>query len=227
MEDIMKRILLLASLILPLFAVAQRDVIMDQMFIARGLAVPSDIVGREDVVGSEFLDNNWSDAIVQTQKGEIYKDIKVKYSVLGDLLYFLGEKDATMKFIVPIKEFTLLSTLGSPKVFRSGFPKTNDYNEASFYQVLTEGKVMLLKKVIKRITDRREYNSAVTTKEFISNTKYFLYQDGKMAELKRDKSFILSYLTKKEEMEKFMTTNKADVKNEVHLIALFNFYNTL
>ncbi|MBB2146346.1 hypothetical protein GM921_12665 [Pedobacter sp. LMG 31464] len=223
----MKKVLLVASLIFPLFAFAQRDLTMNQMFLARGLAVPGDIVGRTDVVGYEFLDDNWSDAIVQTQKGEIYKDIKVKYSVLEDLLYFLGEKDAVMKFIVPIKEFSLLPTTGSPKVFRSGFPKISDYNEASFYQVLTEGKVMLLKKTSKRITDRREYNSAVTTKEFIGNTKYFLYQDGKMIELKKDKSFILSYLGKKEEMQKFIASNKADVKNEVHLIALFNFYNSL
>ncbi len=222
-----KTLLVIIALGLPFLTFAQRDITMEQMYLSRGLGIPSDRGGKGDVVGSEFLNENWTKAIVQTQKDEIYKDVNLKYSVVDDQLYFLGEKEVTMKFIIPIKEFSLLPNNESPKVFRNGFPKISDFNENSYYQVLADKKVVLLKKITKRIIDKREYNSAVTTKEYISNTKYFLYQDGKMTEVKKDKSFMLSYLGKKAEMESFLATNKIDLKREESLILMINHYNSL
>lgn len=212
----------------PIFASAQgRENIGAKLYGNNLAGVPTDIMSKTDLVGSVFLEDQWTNAIVQTQKDEIYKDIQVKYNVLEDILYFLGEMDVTMKFIFPIKEFSLLPNNGSPKVFRSGFPKISDYNEVSFYQVLTEGKVLLLKKNIKRITDKREYNSAVTTKEVITNAKYFLFQDGKITEAKKDKSFLLTYFDKKNGLDNFLATNKIDLKKEEDLIKLVKYYNSL
>jgi hypothetical protein len=214
---------------LPILAVAQQIENIRAKLYGNNLAgVPTDILSKKDVVGTAFLNDTWTNAIVKTQKDEIYKDIKVKYNVLEDLLYFLGEKDVTMGFVLPIKEFSLLSVNNtSVKVFRSGFPKISDYGASSFYQVLTEGKILLLKKNIKRIAENREYNSAVTVKEIIDNTKYFLYQAGKMREVKKDKSFILSYFNDKNEIKDFIANKKIEPKKEEDLIKLVNYYNTL
>ncbi|WP_199120947.1 hypothetical protein [Pedobacter sp. ASV28] len=186
---------------------------------------PSDIFGRRDVEGSPFLYDDWNKGIIKMDNNAVYKDVELKYNVLDDVLYFLGEKDATMKFLKPVKEFVILIN-GKPKVFRNGFNDFGKFNKDSFYEVLADGNVLLLKKNTKRIGEKREYNSAVTVNYVIDKADYFLYLDGKMLEVKKSKDFLDSFPRKKSEMEKFASQNKINFKNEADLIKLVDYYNS-
>lgn len=219
-----KNLFLLLFILLPTLTIAQ-DRTISQAFLSSGISVPSDIVGKNDVLGSQFLNEDWTAAIVKTQKDQLFKDISVKYSLLDDQLYFLGDKNVTMKFVAPIKEFSLLGKEGNVKVFKSGFPKIANFDGTSYYQILAEGKISLLKKVTKRIIEEREYNSATTTKRYIDNIKYFLSEKGEMTELKKDKKFINEYFAKDVKVGEYLKANKIDFKNENNLISLIEYIN--
>jgi len=226
----MKSILFfLLGAILPLFSVAQLDRTANSAFYSAGLPVPSDIVGKRDLIGSEFLNDNWANAIVELKNNQVFKDIMVKYNVLDDVLYFQGEKEVAMKFVVPVAEFSLLAdnSYKSARVFKSGFPKIDKFDGATFYQVLAEGEALLLKKEVKKIVENREYNSAITTKEIVNSIKYFLFYDGKITEVKKDKSFFINNLGKSKELDTFITDNKVNFKNEDHLVRLILYFNSL
>jgi len=134
---------------------------------------PARIVKKIDVEGTELLNENWVKGSAKIQDGTKFNDIMLKYNVLDDVPYFQGKDDAVMLFTKPVHEFTLND--GTLKIFRSGFPAVGNFKENSFYQVLAEGKMVLLKKIYKKITESREYNSATTVKKIGDNTAYFVF----------------------------------------------------
>lgn len=186
---------------------------------------PARIVKKIDVEGTELLNENWVKGSAKTQEGVKIDNLLLKYNVLDDVPYFQGKEESLMMFSKPVHEFTLDD--GAPKVFRSGFPTAGNFKESSFYQVLTEGKATLLKKVFKKITEEREYNSAVTTKRITDNTAYFIFLDGKMLPLKKDKSFFVNNLGKKEQLQSFFSAEKIDLKNDEGLIKVVDKYNSM
>lgn len=134
-----------------------------------------------------------------------------------------------MKFVIPVAEFSLVpdELHKAHSVFKNGFPKVGSFSDLSFYQVLVEGNAILLKKDLKKIIENREYNSAVTTKEVVNSNKYFLFYNGKMIEIKKDKTFFIAQLGKSKELGKFIADNNVNFKNETHLIRFIDYFNTL
>lgn len=186
---------------------------------------PTRIVKKIDVEGTELLNENWIKGSVKIQDGTKFNDVMLKYNVLEDVPYFQGKEDAVMLFSKPVHEFTLND--GTPKVFRSGFPAVGNFKETAYYQVLAEGKMTLLKKVYKKITETREYNSATTVKKIGDNVAYYVFFEDKMIPLKKDKSFFLNNFNKKEAMQSFFSVEKIDLKSDEGLAKVVNKYNSL
>ncbi|MBC7914590.1 MAG: hypothetical protein H7Y07_10780, partial [Pyrinomonadaceae bacterium] len=100
--------------------------------------------------------------------------------------------------------------------------------QKSFYEVLTEGGSVLLKRTRKKITEVKPYNSSTTVKTFFDVQSYYLSRKGETIPLKKDKKAILSLLSdKKEQLEKFIDQAKLNVKDEAQLISLISYYNSL
>lgn len=216
-------VLVLISLSFPIFALSQ-DRLINQLYLSSGVGVPSDITGKTNIAGTPFLDTNWTNAIVKTKKGEFYKGLKVKFSAAENQLFFLGENNMTMKFIISIEEFSLLFE-PTPQVFKSGFPKIANFDGTTFYQILAEGKISLLKKVTKRVIEEREYNSAITTRKYVDNIKYFLFDKNEITEIKSDKKFMSTYFSKSSNVDDYVKENNINFKNESHLINFVNYFN--
>lgn len=221
-------LILLLALSQPILLMAQGRENIRAILQAQNLkGSPTGDLRHFEYQGSIFLDENWTDAIVKMQNGKMFKDISVKYNVQDDILYFLGEDDMTMKFTSPVKEFSLIEKPGLVRVFRAGFPKVGDYNEESFYEVLVEGNYTLLKKITKKIVESREYGSAVINKTVVSNTRTFLSHEGKLTEIKRDKSSIGAVTGKMDGLNQFIKTKKIDLKKDEDLVSVINYVNSL
>ncbi len=186
---------------------------------------PARIVKKIDVEGTELLNENWIKGSAKIQDGTKFNDIMLKYNVLEDVPYFQGKDDAVMLFTKPVHEFTLNG--GVPTIFRSGFPAVGNFRENSYYQVLAEGKIILLKKIYKKITETREYNSATTVKKIGDNVAYYVFFEDKMIPLKKDKSFFINNFGKKEAMQSFFSSEKIDLKSDEGLVKVVNKYNSL
>lgn len=61
-----------------------------------------------DVIGSPFLNNEFTGGSVTLINGKKYENIPLKYNSLKDELFFMNPKDnSLLSFVVPIKEFEL------------------------------------------------------------------------------------------------------------------------
>jgi hypothetical protein len=187
--------------------------------------------GYTDVQGTPFLNDQWSKGIVKMTDGKVYKDMLLKYHEVDDVLYFQGKNEETLTFVDPVSEFTI-SNISDDKQselhFRKGFKNIPNSTEESFFEVLNDGTIQLIKKPTKSVSESKEYNSLTVVKRFDENVKYYLIISGKAVLVKRDKKSILSAIGNKQpEMENYIKTNSLNMKNDDDMGKLVRFYNSL
>jgi hypothetical protein len=180
-----------------------------------------------DMKGDPYLTKDWSTASVKLQNGQTYEGVNVRYDLLEDQLTFKTAEGSELAFATPVSEFKITyDEKGSPvtKVFRSGFKGTTDN---SFYEVLHDGNVKVLKKHGKQIETVQEYNSP-PTKSITDRIKYFYVLNNELVELKKDtKSLGVVFGSKSAEVEKYIKENKLNVKKDEDLVKAFAYFSTL
>jgi len=187
-----------------------------------------------DVQGEPYLLSNWVDGEVELA-GNKPISAKLKYDLVKDELLFQNPKDSSaMVFVNTVKGFSLgpfkidESNL-SPLIFSSGYPAVEDQTPASFYQVIADGKVKLLKRYQKRIRTDQAFNSATVTKTFeMTGPFYYTVTDNKITRLKPAQKTVAAVLADKtDQVQTFIKTNKIDFKSDRDLAKLFTYYNSL
>jgi len=180
-----------------------------------------------DIQGSPFFSDIWLNGSVKMNDGTIYKDVKLKYNQVEQLLMFQNKSGADMNFVDPVKEFSMLQN-GKPVVFRNGFKPAEGVTANTYYRVLADGETPLLKKTVKKIIEMKEYNSATTTKKFQEINTFYLVKNNLPLKIKRDKKAFLETLgDRNTELDVFMKSNNINFKSDEDLIRLTIYYNSL
>jgi hypothetical protein len=233
----MKKLLLCFSLFTVLLSNAQRNTISttgkwgQQIFL-------SDVNGQafvnkyEGIAGSVYDQTDYQLARITLKDGRVYNDVKTRINLLEQEVNFiasngqegyLGKGMASEIAYIDGKEASL-----NVKIFQCGFPPIDNQNRISFYQILFNGKTSLLKSVYKTIQERNNDMSGERFKEFATYENIYLLKEGVMSRIKKDKSSVLAmFQDKKEAIAKYIEDQKLNLKNEAHLIALVQYYNTL
>lgn len=233
----MKKLLLCFSLFTVLLSNAQRNTISttgkwgQQIFI-------SDVNGQafinkyEGISGSVYDQTDYQLARITLKDGRVYNDVKTRINLLEQEVNFiasngqegyLGKGMASEIAYIDGKDDTQ-----NVKIFQCGFPPIDNQNRISFYQILFNGKTSLLKSVYKSIQERNNDLSGERFKEFATYENIYLLKEGTMSRIKKDKSSVLAmFQDKKEVIAKYIEDQKLNLKNEAHLIALVQYYNTL
>ncbi|AMR32791.1 hypothetical protein A0256_15855 [Mucilaginibacter sp. PAMC 26640] len=185
-----------------------------------------------EMVGSPYLYDDWVPGTVKLSNGVSSKDeMLLKYDLLNDEVYFKDKSGETMAFVVPVQEFILNPTVidaTAASIYRSGYKGVEGSKPSAFYEVLSDGKVQLLKKVSKIIFESQNIGSATKTKTFMDKTKYYLVINGAVLAIKNDKKSLLTALSDKQvALAEYLKTNKINFKNDNELGKLVNYYNTL
>lgn len=181
-----------------------------------------------DVKGSPFLFNNWILGDVKLENGATHANVPLKYNIVDDILYFRAPKDSSLlEFVIPVIRFKFNEAFGGA-LFSKGFPAIENFTNQSYYQVLYDGKVKLLKKQIKTILENKPYNSATTEKSFLESNLYFALKGGEMQKLRPAKKSLLQLFTDKEaQVEDFIKKEKIDFKSDEDLAKVFKYYDSL
>jgi len=184
----------------------------------------------QDVSGSPFLADGWSAGTVKFTNGVSYKDnLFLKYNVKDDELYFKGKNDEPLLFVDSVAEFAIKGPAGVIHHYRNGFKPIDGYTNRSFFEVLADGTVELLKKTNKTILETKAYNSPTTERSFVEVNQYYLLRSGKAMPIrKRDNKSILSVLSDKQPaLEKYIKDNNLNLKNDSDFSKLIIYYNSL
>ncbi|QKJ28956.1 hypothetical protein HQ865_04040 [Mucilaginibacter mali] len=190
------------------------------------VTVYTDVTGRpfnvrnyDGVEGSPYLYDDWMSGTVKMSNGSVYKNVYLKFNGKEGKPYFKGKDDSVLEFVDPIAEFTINNN-GADQQFIS--------NNGAFYQVLTNGRINLLKQPVKEIQQNPTYVGAAPTKTFISADKYFILKDNKTTPFKRDKKAVTTALADKQtQIEAYLKKENPNLKDDADLAKLFIYYNSL
>lgn len=189
---------------------------------------PTGASNNQPVDGSAYLYDDWRGGIVNTTANKSYRNVNIRYNILEDEVYFEGGEGALSVFTQPVKEFVIPNKEGESHLFRNGFNIAGKYDRNTFFEVLAEGKLTLLKKITKRMTDSREYGSAVTNYQLVDVVEYFVYQDEMIVKVKKgSKAFFETLLPNQPAVGRFISEQKTSLKSEAELIDVINYINTL
>lgn len=183
----------------------------------------------ENINGSPFLSDDWLPATIKMATGNLLKDFKVKYNLIDDQLYFKSDEDNRfLTFNEPVSEFRIQEPSGLV-LYKNGFVNPKFGSKNTFYQVLFDGKVKLLKRLNKSVIEVQGYNEASPTKNISEQVRYYAGSvNGEVVEVKPTKKDVLAIMaSKKAEIDKFLTSSRIDFKNDKDLVTLFTYYNSL
>ncbi|SEM98002.1 hypothetical protein SAMN05192574_10264 [Mucilaginibacter gossypiicola] len=188
---------------------------------------------HDDVQGNPLLTDTWFKGTVEFVNGKTAAAV-LDYNAYGDELLFKNPKDSSVQaFVDPVKGFTLKDAAiensdATDFSFSSGFPPVDDQTTKTFYMVVGEGKVKLLKYYKKRVVESQDFTSMIKTKSFLLANAYYLFNNNQMTKIKPTQKNILDALSDKaDKMQQYVKTNKVDFKSDVALAKLFSYYNSL
>jgi len=185
-----------------------------------------------NIEGSPYLYDDWIAGTVKLANGLTNKEpIMLKYNLLDDEVYFKDKAGEAMAFVVPVQEFTLNpmqidATLA--RRYRNGYKGIDGIKPAAYFEVLSDGKVQLIKKASKTIFESQNIGSASKTGTFMEKTKYYLVINGNAVPVKTDKKSLFAALSDKQvQLETYIKINKVDFKKDTDLGKLVTYYNSL
>ena len=187
---------------------------------------------KDNPIGSKFLSENWTTGDVLQEDDKYFNGMNLKYNLYDDQLIFKNQKDEILAFKTPIKEFHLYEDVDDKtravRVYKNGFPEVDKYTKKNYYQVLVDGKAILLKKFYLSFVEGIPYGASDVQKTLIPNQAYYLFANGKMTKVKKQKdSFLLPISNQKEALNLYIKNEKIKFKSDEDLIKVLSYYNTL
>lgn len=181
-----------------------------------------------DIKGSPYLAEDFLPAVVKMKDGKTFKDIPLKYDqVTGELIF----KDPTGKLVTfadPVAEFRFTGGKLANQAYRAGFSSTEQGNVNTFYQVLYDGGTIVLKDARKNLIEHRAYNSSTPVKSIVETPAYYLVMGNTLEKIRKDKKSVLLVLKDKAtELDKYITENKLNLKEDADLARLLQYYDSI
>lgn len=185
-----------------------------------------------DVAGSPYLKDTWTHAAMRLNGNMIVPDMRVRLDLKSQQWHFLDSGNTER--LVPVglvREVLVDDSSGTDvktTVFRSGFPPVDSRKSTDFYQVVSDGKVLLLHSMVKVINADKDEMAGTMQMEFVLYEEYYLFNRGKMWRIKKDKSEALNQLAdKKEKIQAFIDENHLKLKSIDEWKQVIDYYNTL
>ncbi|MDB5147537.1 MAG: hypothetical protein JWQ57_1557, partial [Mucilaginibacter sp.] len=98
----------------------------------------------------------------------------------------------------------------------------------TFYLVVGEGKIKLLRCYKKRVIESKDFSSQITTKSFLSANAYYLFSNNQMVKTKPNQKTILAAMNDKAaQVQDYIKKNAVNFKSDAALAKLFSYYNSL
>ena len=186
----------------------------------------SGIISQEKTLArgakSPYLFNEWYSGTVRTGDDKVHDGIYLRYDVEKDELEYKSGS-GIYRLSQGVTEFTI-PTGTDLYIFKNGFPGVGEYNNNSFYRLLYDGNVKLLKKYTGAILVEK----ASPTQALDPDSKLYIFKDEKLSQVKlNDKNSFLKLLS--DEKNKMLYTIKEqqlEFGAEDDLISLLEEYDS-
>jgi hypothetical protein len=186
----------------------------------------------DGVEGNPFFIESFRSSTIKLVSGLEFNNVTARLDLYKQIIQVRLNGD-TVKMVLPgnITEITFYDTiqlLPCEYRFQTGYPEIDNLNRNNFFQVLSDGKVTLLKSSIKKINKTKNEMSGELSSQFDIYEDHYLYVKYEMKRVKKDKEYILNLLAdKRKELETYLTIQKLNFKSMDSIKKLIDYYNTL
>ena len=182
-----------------------------------------------DIQGSPLLFDSWNQGTIYLKDGTKAENFPLKFNVYENQLIF-NYNDQALTVQNPVKEFVIATSAeaNAPKmVFRCGYIPVEKNDEKTFYQVLQDGPVALVKQIKKMVVTNATYGGAENVREFSTTEAYFLAMPkGDLARIGKNKSSLIDALGDRQgKLDAWMKTNNNKGRSEADLMAAVKAWN--
>lgn len=179
--------------------------------------------------GNPYLLKEWCDGVVRFTSGRTVTQFKLKFDCLKNmlLLQFKGNAFATES---KVQEFVMYPKNKDSLLFRRGYPGTGKTTEQTFFNVLLQDKVSLLRLVTRNIVEEKQLVSVNgrMNRRLEEVEYYYLLQDGQLVQLPANRNALPStFADKKEPVAQFIASQQLKMHSPDDFIQVVKKYNEL
>jgi hypothetical protein len=176
--------------------------------------------------GSPFFDPEFLPANIVLTTGQRYENVLIKINLLSNEVIYKTPEGKELAVLPAIKQVELNKN-GNLIFFEYGFPVFEKQNQKTIYQVLTKGKITLLKYFFIQVTEAKPYSSATMLRTIEQFPKLFLY-DQSMSLKKAPKSnedLLSLYKEDAIKIQSILQKNNLKIKKEEDFIKCITRFN--
>ncbi len=228
----MRTLVIIICLLLPGVCFAQNPASTSVNSILTDLkGSPIPVGSAINVDGTPFFNEAWSRGTVILFNGTKYENVILRLNLHTDEVHY--QTGPLKSEMIAAKGSVKEVQLNDPerpqdiKIFRSGFPVIEKNDLMNFYNVLADGKVVLLKQTKKVITEDKPFNSATLIRKYEYQKAYFIFKDNSIIKIKKSNDGIITLLTdQREAVKTYISSNKLNCKSDDDLVKVINYYNS-
>jgi hypothetical protein len=201
--------------------------------IGQSIIVVTDGNGKEvnlgvdmENYGSPFFDPEFLPANIVLATGQRYENVLIKINLLSNEVIYKTPEGKELA-VLPAIKLVELNKNGNLLFFEYGFPVFEKQNHKTIYQVLTKGKVSLLKYFFVQVTEAKPYGSATMLRTIEKFPRLFLY-DQSMSLKKAPKSnedLLSLYKEEGTKIQSILQKNNLKIKKEEDFIKCISKLN--
>lgn len=184
-----------------------------------------------NVAGTPFYHQDWVIGDIILNNGKKYDRVNLRINLETDRIHYLVgpskvENVASSGVVLGVS-FIDPNTKAATK-FQCGFPEIDNNDLITYYQLLSEGKITLLKQMKKILIEEKPFNSASINRRYDTDKGYYAFVNNSMTKIKRSKSGLIELMADQEEKVKnFISANKLVLKEDADLAKVFDYYNSI
>ncbi|MFT3824457.1 MAG: hypothetical protein QM731_11075 [Chitinophagaceae bacterium] len=180
--------------------------------------------------GNPYVLKDWVDGVVRFSGDRVITQPKLRFNVMRNQL-MLQFKGSTFAAEAKVIEFILYQKHGKntdSMIFRKGYPPVDEQNAETYYQVLLNGKSVLLKLYMKKIMEEKQLVGGNIYRRLEDDEAYYLLKDSVMTLLPKDRAKVAEkFADRSEAISQFIAAQQLKMRTDEDFIAVVKKYNEL
>jgi len=178
--------------------------------------------------GSPYFIDEWSNADVELEHGETFKDVRMRLDLVENTLQYISPEGRELVASSAIKTVIFKDSASGNqfKFIHSSFLGMKKAKGAWFLELVL-GHACFYKQIFKSVNEPKNYIPGGTQPSINSSEEYFIYADSVLLPVKRIKEVPGLLHDKFRQLDTYVTSNRLSGKSESGFIELIRYYNSL
>ena len=181
----------------------------------------------EGIAGNPYFMKDWADGVIRFSSGKVTDKFKLKFNAAQNRL-LLQFNNSTFAAESKINEFVMYTKNKKDSfIFRKGFPDSDRGNVETFYEVLENGPVTLVKLSAKDIIEEKEMLEGRKSRRYQDAEEFYLLKEGTMHKISKETAPIDILSDRRDELKTFISEHQLKMRTADDYTKVVKKYNEL